>query len=139
MLQQAGSLNPPSLIKVENSYAWELAGYTALIIIGDRSPPSEAHLLEAPQVATRATRRVVLGSSAPCWPICCFRRVDQAGHPDRRWISCYRWINTADAGQPSAMPIKGHRPRLEQSGEGTTALDGMRNNLMMESSRWQKV
>ena len=82
-----------SLIKVENSYAWGLAGYTALIIIVTVAT-SEAHLLEAPQFAIERCSEIVLGSSAPYWRICCSRRVRSSRTSIERWISCW-WINIA--------------------------------------------
>ncbi len=61
-----------SLVRVENSYAWGLAGYTALIII----ITIHTDPMLAPQFAVERCSEIVVGLSAPSWRICYFPALD---------------------------------------------------------------
>ena len=127
-----------SLIKVENSYAWGLAGYTALIIIVTVAT-SEAHLLEAPQFAIERCSEIVLGIVSAVLADLLFsprsikQDIDRA--VDQLLVDQYRLMQMCIS-NADKEDIDRAWSNLVKS---TTALDGMRNNLMMESSRWQKV
>lgn len=127
-----------SLIKVENSYAWGLAGYTALIIIVTVAT-SESHLLEAPQFAIERCSEIVLGIVSAVLADLLFsprsikQDIDRA--VDQLLVDQYRLMQMCIS-NADKEDIDRAWSNLVKS---TTALDGMRNNLMMESSRWQKV
>ena len=99
---------------------------------------SEAHLLEAPQFAIERCSEIVLGIVSAVLADLLFsprsikQDIDRA--VDQLLVDQYRLmqmcISNADKDIDRAWS------NLVKS---TTALDGMRNNLMMESSRWQKV
>ena len=114
------------------------AGYTALIIIVTVAT-SEAHLLEAPQFAIERCSEIVLGIVSAVLADLLFsprsikqdidRAVDQLLVDQYRLMQmCISNADKEDIDRATSNLVK-----------STTALDGMRNNLMMESSRWQKV
>ena len=119
-----------SLIKVENSYAWGLAGYTALIIIVTVAT-SEAHLLEAPQFAIERCSEIVLGIVSAVLADLLFsprsikQDIDRA--VDQLLVDQYRLMQMCIS-NADKEDIDRAWSNLVKS---TTALDGMRNNLMM--------
>ncbi|MEB6334155.1 p-hydroxybenzoic acid efflux pump subunit AaeB [Serratia rhizosphaerae] len=127
-----------SLIKVENSYAWGLAGYTALIIIVTVAT-SESHLLEAPQFAVERCSEIVLGIVSAVLADLLFsprsikQDIDRA--VDNLLVQQYKLLQMciSNADKEEIDRAWGNLVK------GTTALNGMRANLMMESSHWQKV
>ncbi|CAI1986201.1 p-hydroxybenzoic acid efflux pump subunit AaeB [Serratia sp. TSA_198.1] len=127
-----------SLIKVENSYAWGLAGYTALIIIVTVAT-SEAHLLEAPQFAIERCSEIVLGIVSAVLADLLFSprsiKLDIDRAVDKLLVDQYLLMQMC-VSNAEKEDIDRAWSNLVKS---TTALNGMRSNLMMESSRWQKV
>ncbi len=127
-----------SLVKVENSYAWGLAGYTALIIIVTVAS-SEAHLLEAPQFAIERCSEIVLGIVSAVLADLLFsprsikQDIDRA--VDKLLVDQYLLMQMCIS-NAEKEDIDRAWSNLVKS---TTALNGMRSNLMMESSRWQKA
>ena len=100
---------------------------------------SEAHLLEAPQFAIERCSEIVLGIVSAVLADLLFsprsikQDIDRA--VDQLLVDQYRLMQMCIS-NADKEDIDRARSNLVKS---TTALDGMRNNLMMESSRWQKV
>lgn len=127
-----------SLIKVENSYAWGLAGYTALIIIvTSASAPNT--LLAAPQFAIERCSEIVLGIVSAVLADLLFsprsikQDIDRA--VDQLLVKQYKLMQMciSNAEKDEIDRVWGDLVK------STTALNGMRSNLMLESSRWQRV
>ncbi|CAH6661899.1 p-hydroxybenzoic acid efflux pump subunit AaeB [Pseudocitrobacter vendiensis] len=124
-----------SLVRVENSYAWGLAGYTALIIV----ITIQAEPLLTPQFAVERCSEIVIG-------IVCAIMADLLFSPrsikkeidlelDNLLIDQYRLMQ---------LCIKhGDSEEVDRAWSGlvrrTAALGGMRSNLSMESSRWSRA
>ena len=124
-----------SLVKVENSYAWGLAGYTALIIV----ITIQTEPLLTPQFAVERCSEIVIG-------IVCAIMADLLFSPrsikkeidlelDNLLIDQYRLMQ---------LCIKhGDSEEVDRAWSGlvrrTAALGGMRSNLSMESSRWSRA
>lgn len=127
-----------SLIKVENSYAWGLAGYTALIIIVTVAT-SEAHLLEAPQFAVERCSEIVLGIVSAVLADLIFsprsikQDIDRA--VDKLLVDQYKLMQMCISNAEKEDIDRAWSNLVK----GATALNGMRSSLMLESSRWQKV
>ncbi|VTR55624.1 p-hydroxybenzoic acid efflux pump subunit AaeB [Serratia fonticola] len=86
-----------SLVKVENSYAWGLAGYTALIIIVTSAATTNTttSLLDAPQFAVERCSEIVLGIlSAVLADLLFFSAFESNRISIVRWISCW-WGSTS--------------------------------------------
>lgn len=124
-----------SLVKVENSYAWGLAGYTALIIV--ITIQAEPQL--APQFAVERCCEIVVG-------IVCAVVADLLFSPRSIKKEIDRELDTLLVEQYRLMQLC----IAHQSGEEvdaawgslvrhTTSLEGMRSNLAMESSRWSQA
>lgn len=124
-----------SLVKVENSYAWGLAGYTALIII----ITVQAEPLLTPQFAVERCSEIVIG-------ICCAIAADLLFSPrsikheidrelDALLVDHYRLMQLCIAHGDSDVVDKAWSNLVRR----TTALEGMRSNLNMESSRWARA
>lgn len=123
-----------SLVRVENSYALGLAGYTALIIVVS----SAASPLQTPQFAVERCSEIVLG-------ICCAIVADLLFSPRSIKKDIDRTIDQLLLDQFALMRIcinQGEKEDIDKSWsnliKSTTALNGMRSSLMMESSRWQR-
>ncbi|WP_312455521.1 p-hydroxybenzoic acid efflux pump subunit AaeB [Pseudescherichia sp.] len=124
-----------SLVRVENSYAWGLSGYTALIIvITVQSEP-----LLTPQFAVERCSEIVIG-------IVCAIVADLLFSPRSVKQEIDRELDGLLLAQYQLMQL------CVQNGDGdemdkawgalvrrTNALDGMRTNLNMESSRWTRA
>lgn len=124
-----------SLIRVENSYAWGLAGYTALIIV---ITVQTAPVL-TPQFAVERCSEIVLG-------ILCAIAADLLFSPrsikqqidkelDSLLVDHYRLMQLCIAHHDRDAVDKAWSGLVRR----TTALTGMRSNLKMESSRWDKA
>ena len=124
-----------SLVKVENSYAWGLSGYTALIIV----ITIQANPLVAPQFAVERCSEIVIG-------IVCAILADLIFSPrsikqeidrelDNLLVDHYRLMQLCIA--------HGDKEQVDKAWNGlvrrTTALEGMRGNLKIESSRWSRA
>lgn len=124
-----------SLVKVENSYAWGLSGYTALIIV----ITIQANPLVAPQFAVERCSEIVIG-------IVCAILADLLFSPrsikqeidrelDNLLVDHYRLMQLCIA--------HGDKEEVDKAWSGlvrrTTALEGMRGNLKIESSRWSRA
>ncbi|WP_031519109.1 p-hydroxybenzoic acid efflux pump subunit AaeB [Siccibacter colletis] len=121
-----------SLVKVENSYAWGLAGYTALIIV----ITIQTEPLLAPQFAVERCSEIVVG-------IVCAIVADLLFSPrsikqqidrelDALLVDQYRLMQLCVAHGDSEAVDKAWGDLVRR----TAALEGMRSNLNMESSRW---
>ena len=121
-----------SLVRVENSYAWGLSGYTALIIV----ITIQAEPLLTPQFAVERCSEIVLG-------IICAIVADLLFSPrsikkeidnelDGILIDQYRLMQLCIKHGDSDEMDKAWLALLRR----TAALEGMRGNLNMESSRW---
>lgn len=126
-----------SIIKIENSYALGLAGYTALIIVV--SVDANGSVLLAPQFAVERCSEIIIG-------IVCAILADMLFSPRSIKNDIDREIDALLVEQYKLMQLcvaHGDREEVDKVWTGlvrrTTALNGMRANLMMESSRWQKI
>jgi p-hydroxybenzoic acid efflux pump subunit AaeB len=124
-----------SLIKVENSYALGLAGYTALIIVV--TADASGGLTLAPQFAVERCSEIVLG-------ILCAILADMIFSPrsikkvidqevDALLVAHYKLLQLCVAHGDKDEVDKAWGALVRR----TTALNSMRSQLMMESSRWQ--
>ncbi|WP_312268666.1 p-hydroxybenzoic acid efflux pump subunit AaeB [Pseudescherichia sp.] len=124
-----------SLVRVENSYAWGLSGYTALIIV----ITVQAEPLLTPQFAVERCSEIVIG-------IVCAIVADLLFSPRSVKQEIDRELDGLLLAQYQLMQL------CVQNGDGdemdkawgalvrrTNALDGMRTNLNMESSRWTRA
>jgi len=123
------------LVRVENSYALGLAGYTALIIVVLAS----ASLREAPQFAVERCSEIVLG-------ICSAIVADLLFSPRSIKGDIDRAVTRLLLDQWALMKLCLHQAEkadIDRAWNGlvksTTAINAMRGSLMMESSRWQRV
>lgn len=124
-----------SLVKVENSYAWGLAGYTALIII---ITIQNAPLL-SPQFAVERCSEIVVG-------IVCAIVADLLFSPRSIKQEIDRELDALLVAQYQLMQLcirHGDSEEVDAAWGGlvrrTQALEGMRSNLHMESSRWTRA
>jgi p-hydroxybenzoic acid efflux pump subunit AaeB len=126
-----------SLVKVENSYALGLAGYTALIIVVTAN--GSGSLTLAPQYAVERCSEIVLGILSVILADMIFsprsiKKVIDA-EVDSLLVAHYKLL------QLSVM--HGEKEELDKTWSAlvrrTTALNSMRGQLMMESSRWQNA
>ncbi|ADU70865.1 p-hydroxybenzoic acid efflux pump subunit AaeB [Pantoea sp. At-9b] len=124
-----------SLIKVENSYALGLAGYTALIIVV--TADASGGLTLAPQFAVERCSEIVLG-------ILCAILADMIFSPrsikkvidqevDSLLVAHYKLLQLCVAHGDKDEVDKAWSALVRR----TTALNTMRSQLMMESSRWK--
>lgn len=126
-----------SLIKVENSYALGLAGYTALIIVV--SVDANGSLLLAPQFAVERCSEIIIG-------IVCAILADMLFSPRSIKQDIDRAIDGLLVDHYKLMQLcvaHADKEEVDKAWTGlvrrTAALNGMRTHLMMESSRWQNV
>lgn len=126
-----------SLIKVENSYALGLAGYTALIIVVTAN--ASGGLTLVPQYAVERCSEIILG-------ILCAILADMIFSPrsikkvidaevDSLLVAHYRLLQLCVAHEDKDEVDKAWGALVRR----TTALSSMRSQLMMESSRWQNT
>lgn len=122
-----------SLVKVENAYVWGLAGYTALIIIvSTQSTP-----LLTPQFAVERCSEIVLGIVCAILSDLLFTPRSIKQHIDSSLegllVDHYRLLQLCTNGAS--------REEIDLAWHGlvrkSTALGGMRSQLMLESARWQ--
>lgn len=124
-----------SLVKLENSYAWGLSGYTALIIV----ITIQANPLTTPQFAVERCSEIVIG-------IVCAILADLIFSPrsikqeidrelDNLLVDHYRLMQLCIAHGDKADVDKAWSGMVRR----TTALEGMRSNLKIESSRWNQA
>jgi len=124
-----------SLIKVENSYALGLAGYTALIIVVTAN--ASGGLTLVPQYAVERCSEIVLG-------ILCAILADMIFSPrsikkvidaevDSLLVAHYHLLQLCVAHGDKDEVDKAWSALVRR----TTALNSMRSQLMMESSRWK--
>ncbi|MFW5391013.1 p-hydroxybenzoic acid efflux pump subunit AaeB [Yersinia sp. 2544 StPb PI] len=123
-----------SLVRVENSYAFGLAGYTALIII---VTTGETPLL-TPQFAVERCSEIVLG-------IVCAVMADLLFSPRSIKQDIDRLVDKVLVDQYKLLQLcirPAEKNDIDRAWndlvKNTTALNGMRSYLMMESSRWQR-
>ncbi|MCW6567812.1 p-hydroxybenzoic acid efflux pump subunit AaeB [Yersinia ruckeri] len=123
-----------SLVKVENSYAFGLAGYTALIII---VTIGKAPLL-TPQFAVERCSEIVLG-------IVCAVIADLLFSPRSIKQDIDRLVDKLLVDQYHLLQLcvcSAEKEEIDRAWndlvKNTTALKGMRSYLMMESSHWQR-
>ncbi|MCS3433200.1 p-hydroxybenzoic acid efflux pump subunit AaeB [Klebsiella sp. BIGb0407] len=124
-----------SLVRVENSYAWGLSGYTALIIvISIHTVP-----LTTPQFAIERCSEIIIG-------IVCAIVADLLFSPrsikqeidrelDSLLVEQYRLMQLCIAHEDKDEIDKSWGNLVRR----VTALNGMRSNLQMESSRWERA
>jgi len=124
-----------SLVKVENSYALGLSGYTALIIV----TAAVSTPLQAPQFAIERCSEIVVG-------ICCAIVADLIFSPRSIKGDIDRAVSQLLLDQFALMRVcinQGEKEVIDKAWhslvKSTTALNGMRAHLMMESPRWQRV
>lgn len=124
-----------SLVKVENSYAWGLAGYTALIIV----ITIQTEPLLTPQFAVERCSEIVIG-------ICCAIVADLLFSPRSIKKEIDRELDSLLVAQFQLMQLcinHGDSEELDNAWGAlvrrTTALEGMRTNLKVESSRWARA
>ncbi|MDH2068427.1 p-hydroxybenzoic acid efflux pump subunit AaeB [Pantoea sp. GD03673] len=124
-----------SLIRVENSYALGLAGYTALIIVVTAN--ASGGLTLVPQYAVERCSEIVLG-------ILCAILADMIFSPrsikkvidaevDSLLVAHYQLLQLCVAHEDKEEVDKAWSALVRR----TTALNSMRSQLMMESSRWK--
>ncbi|QHM73632.1 p-hydroxybenzoic acid efflux pump subunit AaeB [Mixta intestinalis] len=128
-----------SLIRVENSYALGLAGYTALIIVVsvDMFPGGTPML--APQFAVERCSEIVIG-------IVCAILADMVFSPRSIKKVIDKEIESLLLDQYRLLQIcvaHGDKDEVDKAWGNlvrrTTTLNGMRSQLSMESSRWQRA
>ncbi len=124
-----------SLVRVENSYAWGLSGYTALIIV----ITIQAEPLLAPQFAVERCSEIVIG-------IVCAIVADLLFSPRSIKQEIDKELDNLLLGHYQLMQLcvaHGDSAKVDKAWSGlvgrTVALQGMRSNLNMESSRWSKA
>ncbi|ANC40545.1 p-hydroxybenzoic acid efflux pump subunit AaeB [Hafnia alvei] len=124
-----------SLVRVENSYAFGLAGYTALIIV----VTTATEPLLSPLYAVERCSEIVLG-------IVCAVLADIIFSPRSIKSDIDRVVSTLIVDQFRLLQMcvrPDERDVLDKSWndlvKGTNALNGMRSNLMLESTRWVRV
>ncbi|ANI81055.1 p-hydroxybenzoic acid efflux pump subunit AaeB [Kosakonia oryzae] len=124
-----------SLVRVENSYAWGLAGYTALIIV----VTIQTEPLLAPQYAVERCSEIVIG-------ILCAIVADLLFSPRSIKREIDRELDALLVAHYQLMQLcikHGDREEVDQAWAAlvrrTTVLEGMRSNLNIESSRWGRA
>lgn len=124
-----------SLVRIENSYAWGLSGYTALIIVIS----IQAAPLTTPQFAIERCSEIIIG-------IVCAIVADLLFSPrsikqeidrelDSLLVEQYRLMQLCIAHEDKEEIDKTWGNLVRR----VTALSGMRSNLQMESSRWERT
>ncbi|WP_034946865.1 p-hydroxybenzoic acid efflux pump subunit AaeB [Erwinia oleae] len=126
-----------SLIKVENSYALGLAGYTALIIVV--SVDANGSVLLAPQFAVERCCEIIIG-------IVCAVLADMLFSPRSIKNDIGREIDVLLIEHYRLMQLcvmHADKEEVDKTWTGlvrrTMALNGMRTHLLMEPGHWQKT
>ncbi|MGY5955210.1 p-hydroxybenzoic acid efflux pump subunit AaeB [Kosakonia sp. BK9b] len=124
-----------SLVRVENSYAWGLSGYTALIIV----ITIQTEPLLAPQFAVERCSEIVMG-------IICAIVADLLFSPRSIKQEIDRELDALLVAHYQLMQLcikHGDSEEVDSAWAAlvrrTAALDGMRSNLKIESSRWGRA
>ncbi|MGV3345792.1 p-hydroxybenzoic acid efflux pump subunit AaeB [Enterobacteriaceae bacterium LUAb1] len=126
-----------SLIKVENSYALGLAGYTALIIVVTADGYGSLQL--APQFAIERCSEIVIGivcavlADLVFTPRSIKKDIDQ--EIECLLIEHYTLLQSCIAHQEKERVDRQWGALVRR----TSVLNGMRSNLVMESSHWQNA
>lgn len=127
-----------SLIRVENSYALGLAGYTALIIVISVDLSAETPML-APQFAVERCSEIVIGIVSAILADMVFSPRSIKKVIDKEietlLLEQYRLLQLCVAHGDKEEVDKAWSNLVRR----TTTLNGMRNQLNMESSRWQRA
>ena len=128
-----------SLIKVENSYALGLAGYTALIIVVSVDADPKGSVLLAPQFAIERCSEIVIGIVCAIVADLLFSPRSIRNNIDREidalLVDHYKLLQLCIAHSDKNEVDKAWADLVRR----TNALNGMRSLLMMESARWQNV
>lgn len=123
-----------SLSKVQNSYAFGLAGYTALIIVIS----IQSHPQVTPQFAIERCSEIVLGIVCTIMADILFSprsiKADIDRAVDKLLLDQYRLLQLCLNNAPKEQVDKAWGDLVKF----TNALSGMRANLMMESTHWQR-
>ncbi|AFJ45481.1 p-hydroxybenzoic acid efflux pump subunit AaeB [Shimwellia blattae] len=124
-----------SLVRLENSYALGLAGYTALMVVITIQPTP----LMAPQITIERCSEIVIGILCAIFADMVFsprsvkKQIDK--ELDGLLLDQYRLMQLCIA--------HGDRTEVDKSWSGlvrrTKGLEGMRGNLAIESSRWGRA
>ncbi|WP_075182952.1 p-hydroxybenzoic acid efflux pump subunit AaeB [Pantoea sp. 1.19] len=126
-----------SLIKVENSYAMGLAGYTALIIVVTVN--ANGSLLLAPQFAVERCSEIVIGIVCAVLADLVFTPRSVKKDIDREieqlLLDHYKLLQSCIAHEDKEDVDRQWASLVRR----TTALGGMRSNLMMESAHWRNT
>lgn len=124
-----------SLVRIENSYAWGLSGYTALIIV----ITIQTEPLLTPQFAVERCSEIVIG-------IVCAIIADLLFSPRSIKQEVDRELDSLLVAQYQLMQLcikHGDSEEVDKAWgdlvRRATALEGMRSNLNMESSRWARA
>ncbi|MEA1062558.1 p-hydroxybenzoic acid efflux pump subunit AaeB [Erwinia sp. HR93] len=124
-----------SLVRIENSYAWGLSGYTALIIIIS----IEHAPLTAPQLAIERCSEIVIGIICAIVADLLFSPRSIKQEIDRELdgllVDQYKLMQLCLAHEDAEAVDNAWSSLVRR----TTALDGMRSNLNIESSRWRRA
>ena len=118
-----------SLVRIENSYAWGLAGYTALIIVITIQPEP----LLTPQFAVERCSEIVIGIVCNYGGFALFSAIDQTRSGSRLeslLVAQYQLMQLCIKHGDGEVVDKAWGDLVRR----TTALQGMRSNLNMESS-----
>ncbi|MEH2920751.1 p-hydroxybenzoic acid efflux pump subunit AaeB [Samsonia erythrinae] len=122
-----------SLVSIENSYIFGLSGYTTLIIIVS----TQGTPLLTPQFAVERCSEIVLGIVCAILADLLFSPRSIKQEVDRSiselLVDQYRLLQLSLSGADNAVIDRAWHALVRK----TTALNGMRSSLMMESSRWQ--
>ncbi len=128
-----------SLIKVENSYALGLAGYTALIIVVTADSTLNGSVLLAPQFAIERCSEIVIGIVCAVVADLLFSPRSIKNNIDREidalLVDHYRLLQLCIAHDDKEAVDKSWGSLVRR----TNAMNGMRSHLMLESPRWEKV
>ncbi|WP_345829177.1 p-hydroxybenzoic acid efflux pump subunit AaeB [Erwinia sp. HDF1-3R] len=126
-----------SLIKVENSYALGLAGYTALIIVVSLN--ANGSVLVAPQFAVERCSEIIIGIVCAILADMLFSprsiKQDLDREVDALLVDHYHLMQLCVAPAPKEEVDKALTGLVRR----TTAVNGMRSHLMMESGRWHNI
>lgn len=124
-----------SLVRVENSYAFGLSGYTVLIIVLS----AQITPLATPQYALERCSEILVG-------ICCAIIADLLFSPRSVKQEIDRELDSLLVAQYQLMQLCitcGNDDAVSKAWSDlirrTSLLDGMRSNLHMESSRWKQA
>lgn len=124
-----------SLVKIENSYSWGLAGYTTLITVVTVS----GNVLQAPQFAVERCSEIILGLLCAVLADLLFSPRSIKQDIDR--LVSKLLVEHFNLMQRTLQGItwKEIDPLWQTLVKDTTALEGMRNYLLMESVRWKRA